>query len=347
MTKAKKSAVAAPVEVDSVVANRTPETIAAEIRFIDGQARQYVMHSAIEIGNKLNEAKALVSHGEWGKWLKDNVDYSQSTANNFMRVADEYAQSPLALSNISYTQAVQLLSVPAEEREQFVTENDVEDMSSRELQAAIKAKQELEQRLKEEQAKAAEAEARAEQEKAAREALHGHYQTELKLRQEQEEQINKLQADLDSTADDKAATKLKDDLKKAKADLAESKKRIKELDEAIKAKPIDVPATVTVEVVPEATQKELEDLRRRELELNDCIQQKEEEARRQIAEMKQLLQENDNKAAIEVQLCFETLVNNFDLLLKSIVKVGNEGERASLRGAIAKLCDQMKASLDA
>ncbi|WP_144251287.1 DUF3102 domain-containing protein, partial [Mycobacterium tuberculosis] len=74
------------------------------------------------IGGKLIEAKELVTHGEWGTWLQNNVNYSQSTANNFMRVATEYSDSQV-FANLSYSQAVALLAVPSEEREQFVADN--------------------------------------------------------------------------------------------------------------------------------------------------------------------------------------------------------------------------------
>ncbi len=42
-----------------------------------------------------------------------------------------------------------LLGVPAEDREQFVQENDVESMSARELQKAVKEQKRLEKELKE------------------------------------------------------------------------------------------------------------------------------------------------------------------------------------------------------
>jgi len=71
----------------------------------------------------------MVEHGQWGNWLKDSVDYSQSTANNLMRIFEEYGSNQIALfgnnansqalGNLSYTQAVALLGIPAEDREQM------------------------------------------------------------------------------------------------------------------------------------------------------------------------------------------------------------------------------------
>lgn len=120
---------------------RTIDTIAAEINGIKEQVRATVVSGAIEIGRRLKEAKSLVPYGEWGAWLERSVDYSERTAQNMMRIADEYGKTdPQALADLSVTQAVLLLGVPAEERGAFLAENDVPSMSTRELQAQIEAR---------------------------------------------------------------------------------------------------------------------------------------------------------------------------------------------------------------
>lgn len=134
--------------MSNVIMNRTPEVIAIEINSIKEQTRRTLLYNSIEIGRKLVEAKALVSHGEWGKWLAESVDYSTSTANNLMRIFEEYGGDQITLlgdnlksqafGNLNYSQAVELLGLPAEEREVFVKENNVEEMSTRELKKAIK-----------------------------------------------------------------------------------------------------------------------------------------------------------------------------------------------------------------
>ncbi|KUO77205.1 MAG: hypothetical protein APF81_28130 [Desulfosporosinus sp. BRH_c37] len=45
---------------------------------------------AIEIGRRLQVAKALVKHGEWGKWLEESVSYSQKTAERLVKHYEEY-----------------------------------------------------------------------------------------------------------------------------------------------------------------------------------------------------------------------------------------------------------------
>lgn len=132
---------------------RTVETVTLEIRTLQRQAQQIMLSYAVEIGRRLEEVKAILPHGQWGDYLKNEVDYSQSTANNFMRIYREYgaAQQSLfggeaksqAFANLTYTKALRLLAIPdEEEREQFMTEHDVGSMSNRELDKALKEREE-------------------------------------------------------------------------------------------------------------------------------------------------------------------------------------------------------------
>uniref|UniRef100_UPI00272C16B7 DUF3102 domain-containing protein n=1 Tax=uncultured Oscillibacter sp. TaxID=876091 RepID=UPI00272C16B7 len=136
---------------------RTVEVVTLEIRTLQRQAQQVVLGYAIEIGRRLEEVKAMLPHGRWGDYLKNEVAYSQSTAQNFMRIFREYGASQQslfggvansqALGNLTYTKALQLLAIPdAEDRERFAIENDVEHMSVRELNEALKARDEAEEK---------------------------------------------------------------------------------------------------------------------------------------------------------------------------------------------------------
>ncbi|MDP4146971.1 MAG: DUF3102 domain-containing protein [Bacillota bacterium] len=139
---------------------RTPELIALEINNIKDQTRALVLFNSIEIGRRLTEAKELVEHGEWGNWLEERVNYSKSTANNLMKIFNEYGADQLTLlsdkniksevfEKLNYSQAVELLGVPSEEREKFIEENNVEDMSTRELKEKIKEIKKLNKALEE------------------------------------------------------------------------------------------------------------------------------------------------------------------------------------------------------
>ena len=65
---------------------RTVEQVTLEIQTLHKQAEQMVLGYAIEIGRRLVEVKAMLPHGAWGDYLKNKVNYSRSTANNFMRI---------------------------------------------------------------------------------------------------------------------------------------------------------------------------------------------------------------------------------------------------------------------
>ena len=127
---------------------RTVDTVTLEIRTLQRQAQQMLLSYAIEIGRRLVEVKAMLAHGQWGEYIKERLGYSQSTANNLMRIFEEYGadQQSLfggeaksqSLGNLSYTKALYLLALPADQRESFVEEHDVAAMSTRELEAAIR-----------------------------------------------------------------------------------------------------------------------------------------------------------------------------------------------------------------
>lgn len=126
---------------------RTPRVIADEINIINHRTGTTLLANAIEIGRCLKEAKALIRHGEWGKWLAESVRYSQRSAGRLIQLYEAYGAFPdleanpnwPALSNLTYTNALILLEVPEELRADFIEHNDVGNMSSRELKKAVGA----------------------------------------------------------------------------------------------------------------------------------------------------------------------------------------------------------------
>lgn len=128
--------------------SQNADQIAAEINFIKKQTLENVLKASIDIGERLSVAKELVPHGQWSDWLAEKVDYSQSTANNFMRIFREYGDEQISLSgksksqtfaNLNYSQAVALFALPEHQREEFVETHDVSEMSARQLKEAIAA----------------------------------------------------------------------------------------------------------------------------------------------------------------------------------------------------------------
>ena len=128
---------------EEMTATRPIETITAEILVYKNQAGA----ALLEIGRRLIEAKDQLEHGAWSAWLKDRVSFSERSAQNFMRLAREY-QNPQTFADLGASKALALLDIPAEDREAFAEAVDAEHCSVRELQAAIKARQEAENQAK-------------------------------------------------------------------------------------------------------------------------------------------------------------------------------------------------------
>ena len=129
--------------------------IEAELDVLERDTRQKevaLIENYIEVGRRLIEVKAQLPHGAWGPWL-ENRGYPQAKAEKLMRLFDAYGKEQLSLfgseakskafANLSFHKLVQLIAIEDEgERERFVIENDVEHMSTRELQRALKARDE-------------------------------------------------------------------------------------------------------------------------------------------------------------------------------------------------------------
>lgn len=199
------------IEVESTVQDiRTAENIAIEINTIKKQTQKVMLSASIEIGRRLSEAKSLVPHGSWGDWLEQNVNYSERTAQNLIKIYDQYSDKGMdalfgndldAFAEISYTQAVALLALPTvDERKEFVETHDMETMSTRELQEAIKA-----QKAAEEKAEQLKEELNAEKEKSRKlkdEAAvqNGNLRETQKRLQEKTEEAEQLRQNLDEAS---------------------------------------------------------------------------------------------------------------------------------------------------
>ena len=77
---------------------------------------------AVTAGEALNEAKALVEHGQWNKWLKANCDVSPRMARNYMSLARDMPRLSVAkrkrVADLSLREAVKEL---ANERQENCT----------------------------------------------------------------------------------------------------------------------------------------------------------------------------------------------------------------------------------
>lgn len=122
------------------------EKTTAEILILKDQTAQNI----IEIGKRLIEVKENLPHGEFTKWLEERIDISHRTANNFMKVAKTFSNSQ-SLANLGSTKLFLLAGLEEEDRQEVIQENNVEDMTTRELELIVKEKKEIKKQLEEEQ----------------------------------------------------------------------------------------------------------------------------------------------------------------------------------------------------
>lgn len=126
----------APIETDQLEC-RTIEAITGEILELKQRGGEVIL----DIGRRLLEAKGMLPHGEWLPWLNERVEFSERTAQKFMRLAQKWS-NPSALADLGATKALMLLALPEEEREEFVEDHNVIDMSTRQLEQAIRERDE-------------------------------------------------------------------------------------------------------------------------------------------------------------------------------------------------------------
>ena len=214
-----------------IKATRTPEIIAGEIRTFTAS----MLNNVIEIGRRMVEVKELLPYGEFGKWITENTGYSSSTANNFMRLYQEYGADQGSLfgaevdcqtfGKLSYSKALALLTVPKEERETVAVELDAEHLSTRELERAIRERDEARKA-----AAAADEERGFWEDKATEKAL----------------EVDKVTAERDAAREE--ARRAVEDAGPYKEQLAQAQKQIRELE----SRPVEVAVERDEEAIKKA-----------------------------------------------------------------------------------------------
>lgn len=335
---------------------RPIEVITQEIQFYKGQACM----SMVEIGKRLLEAKQCLPHGQWGDWLREEVEFSERTAQNFMRIAKEY-RNPQLLADIgnSASKAIMLLSMPAEDREEFVgeaheihgEEKTVAEMTNKELQEVLK-QLEAERKEKEslkKQLDLFEDEAQKKQDAAVDAAYSEGEEQIRKLSQlkeeaetaarEAEKKAAELQAEVLELQMQKEQTTLLDagELEKIRAEAeAEANKKAeavlqKKLEkakkEAEKAKKEAEEAQAAIEA-REAAQKEAEE---NALALKEKLKQAQEDAekRGQIA---------GNQSMAVFKVYFEQFQADANKMMECIRAAGEPEDAEKMKKAMSGLC---------
>lgn len=330
--------------MNDIQTQRTPDIIGAEIRGLTQQAKTMTLWFGIEIGRRLTEAKAMLEHGQWLPYLKEQTEFSQPSASRLMRLYDEYGAKQTSLfgaelnystlNNLSISNALRLLAVPEDEREEFAAEHDVEHMSARELDELIKQRDEAEQRA-----------ARAEEQ--VQQAADGAAKAD--------EQYQKAKQELHL---------LREKLGNAEAQKAAAEKELSEL----RDRPVEVAVEVDEKAVEEAVtlarakndaewaekmakvKNELSEAGLKAEKLKAKIKKAEKRAAASAAELEKLKKSQtlaDPNTAVFKQI-FEQVQEDFNKLHGSLLKVraSDPDTAEKLTAAVRALVDKMQGALN-
>jgi chromosome segregation ATPase len=260
-----------------------------------------------------------------------------------MRIFDEYGSNQItflgdnakskAFANLSYTQAIAMLGVPSEERENFIQEHDLDNMSTRELQKAIKEREEAIKEKKEAEKAAQDASNNLEKEKLARlkaereaETLSKKLQDYRVQRENYLQQIDEYKAKLKEAENSgnaeeieiltKKLSGLNGEVEKLRAANEELETKLNQPIEVITAEP------QVIEKIPDEVVQELQELRQK---VNQPS--------------------GSDKSVVKFSLQFDGLVKGFKDLLGTLEEIQNtetkEKYKTAVKGLINKMAERL------
>lgn len=338
---------------------RDVNTITAEIRTIQATVRRTALEGCIEIGRRLVEVKELLGHGEWGAYLRDEFDWSQDRANQLMKLFREYGAGQQNLfgaelnsdtyRNLTFSQALRLIAIPESEREDFVKDNDVEHLSTRELDALIK---EHEKALAAEKAKTDEALAESREAHAALDELADKYSALSAAAREQKEELDKAmktgRAEGEKAAEEELS-RLREAAAAAKKAAAESAKGAKAADKGRKDAEKALAAAKAEAEAARRDLKELKDNPEVPKEVMDKLRAQfaaaAEAAEKRAAELETRLKTADPTVAV-FKVHFEAIQREFSTML-TLINSADAETGAKLRTAAAAVFEKFMKEVNA
>lgn len=316
-------------------------TLAAEINTIKRQTQKIMMEAAVEIGRRLVEAKGAVGHGGWGLWLERNVDYSERTAQNLIRIFQEYGEgqqslfggsNPQAFADLNYTQAVALLGIKdPDERAEFVETHDVANMTSRELADAIKERDEARAAL---EAAKKESENRQKNIDALQKTLEDKGRAAEKERQELQKTIDDLSQALKEAQETEGGEPDE-----------ETKKRIEEMEKekaALKEKLEQKEKTIKhIQKERDEAEKQRQEIANAKIEQESELMKELDDLRAQVARLvkESVKEQNADPGKAAFSAYFNLSKNAFNGMLEAVGKIEDEQEK--YRAAMVKMLEAM------
>lgn len=220
--------------LDELFDQRDIDIITEEINFYKQQAGMAIL----EIGKRLAEAKSQLSHGEWLPWLEEKVEFSERSAQQYIRLWKEYGKSA-TVADLGVRKALVLLALPESEREDFAAEKH--SVNGEEKTVSGMTVKELEKAIAERNAAREEAEKAAADIQEAKDTALAAQEELARVRKELEElrsrPVEVAVQTVDASAEQIAAARLEAEkavaaqVEKAKKTLAEAQERVRKAEE--------------------------------------------------------------------------------------------------------------------
>ena len=293
------------VEADyTIVQERTLPVIVSEIKIIEQNVAKTAMEGAIQIGERLQEAKEQVGHGNFDTWCKENLNYNRRTAERFMKIASEYGgengliSKTTTLSHLSISNALSLLKVPEEDREKFVEEHPVDDMTNKALEEEIR-------KLKEEKQKDTET-----IETLRRNADRESERT-LQAIHEAEDLKRQLDDAASAQADPEEIAKLQEQLQRAEQKLQKTKEDLKKEKDKLKVEKDLRQAAIDKEL--EAQSAKLKDEAKKEVDaVIEDLQSMKDQLEEENRSLQHKLENTGNDTIIRFKVLVDQLQETFE-----------------------------------
>lgn len=310
--------------------------ITAEIKYITEQVNRTVLAGIIEIGKRFEMAKDLVEHGKWGEYCEQYTGYSQSMAENYIKVYKEYGSEQYSIfgdlsksqsiGNLGITKLIELTAIPADEREEFVEKNNVtENTTVKELQELIRQQKE----------DISAAESRADE---AEKKLTDSIAEKDRDISDKQDMINRLQRELDVRNAETPITPT-DEFEQMMAEAEEKvKKTLKnEIDRITREKD-------KAEKDRNTAQEKLNKILSDNKELQDKVSEAENKSKEMQAEIDRLKKESmlgANEKMVRLNMAFETAQNDILKLSSALQDIEGQKEYGKLQAAVYQTLKDM------
>lgn len=308
--------------LDELFDQRDIDIITEEINFYKQQAGMAIL----EIGKRLAEAKSQLSHGEWLPWLEEKVEFSERSAQQYIRLWKEYGKSA-TVADLGVRKALVLLALPESEREDFTT--GTHSVNGEEKTVSAMTVKELEKAIAERNAAREEAEKAAADIQEAKDTAIAAQEELARVRKELEElrtrPVEVAVQQVDAT--EEQLTAARQEAEDAAA------RRVAELEKALEKARSDAAAA---EDRKEAAEAELQDAERERDSALDAAKGYKAEA--DAARKK--LAASGNEGLIKFKTLFDQTVANVNALAE-LLRQQPEGEREKLSRAMQALSKQI------